>query len=54
MIQQKAEKVTFSPHTIQPEELEQCKTELQNLIDTVYPSLDPIGKVRFRFFRGMK
>ena len=34
--------------------LEQCKTELQNLIDTVYPTLDPIGKVRFRFFRGMK
>ena len=54
VIQQKAEKVTFSPHTIQPEELEQCKTELQNLIDTVYPALDPIGKVRFRFFRGMK
>ena len=54
VIVQKAEKVTFSPHTIQPEELEQCKTELQTLIDTVYPTLDPLGKLRFRFFRGMK
>lgn len=54
VIRQKAEKVTFSPHNISQEELEQCIAELNALIESIYPTLSPLGKFRFRFLRGLK
>lgn len=53
-IQHQAEKVTFSPHGINHEELQQCKDELIALIDSLYPPLNPLDKFRFRFLRGLK
>lgn len=49
-----AEKVAFSPHTIHKDELDLCRQELQALIDTVYPTLRPLRKFRFRFLFGMR
>ena len=28
--------------------------DIQTLIDTVYPTLDPLAKLRFRYIRGLK
>lgn len=54
LIQNAAEKVAFSPHIIHREELELCRSSLQNLIDQIYPGLKPFAKFRFRFLRGLK
>ncbi len=53
-IQDLAEKVAFSPHMIRKDELELCRSELQELIDGLYPGLKPFAKFRFRFLRGLK
>ncbi len=49
-----AEKVAFSPHMIRKDELAMCRTELNALIDELYPGLHPINKFRFRVLRGMR
>ena len=49
-----AEKVAFSPHMIRKDELTQCRLALKDLIEQVYPGLNPFNKFRFRILRGMK
>jgi hypothetical protein len=53
-IQHFAEKVAFSPHPIHRDELVLCRNELRELIDKIYPVLNPLRKFLFRFLYGMK
>ncbi len=54
IIVQTAERSAFSPHLIRREELDQCRTELENMINALYPGLTKVQKFRFRILRGLK
>ena len=49
-----AEKAVFSPHLIQRDELVTCRASLQTMLETCYPRLNKLQKIRFRFLHGFR
>lgn len=53
-IRQSAEKAAFSPHPIEPEELEQNRALFLKLLGDVYPRLNPLQRFKIKVLKGYK
>lgn len=54
LILQCAEKAVFSNHSIERDELRVSEKALLQMLDTIYPKLNPAQKFRFRFLQGLR